>query len=248
MDIEFYDYMPKITQGDCHTLIAGVVGSGKSVMLNGIILHTMTIAGSGLYLIDPKRVELSMYRSSAHCVAYGDTDATIVSTLRMAQAEMHNRFADMQRRGLRKTDKPPMYVVIDELAMLSTKINKELAKVTNPILSDICVLGRASKVFLIACTQRPTQDVITPLIKVNCDCRIALRVTNEYQSRNIIDVGDAHYLPRYGYCYMAHPDFMEVEKLPVRLYPDEVIQQAVFASRRQPQRQQKKSLLQRIFG
>ena len=257
MELEFYDYMPLITQGDCHTLIAGVVGSGKSVLLNGIILHSMTIDGSGLYLIDPKRVELSMYRSSVHCASYGDTDETIIQTLKFAQAEMHRRFADMQKRGLRKTDLPPRYVVIDELAMLSTKINKELAKVTNPILSDICVLGRASKIFLVACTQRPTQDVITPLIKVNCDCRIALRMTNEYQSRNIIDVGDAHYLPRYGYCYMAHPDFIGVEKKPVRLYPDSVIEQAVEASKRKEQarpapkeqkKQKNKSLFDKIFG
>ena len=128
MELEFYDYLPKITQGDCHTLIAGVVGSGKSVMLNGIVLHTMTIVGSGLYLIDPKRTELSMYRSSAHCVAYGDTDETIISTLKLAQAEMHRRFAEMQREGLRKTKRPPCYVVIDELAMLSTKINKDLRR------------------------------------------------------------------------------------------------------------------------
>lgn len=244
-ELEFFDYMEKITKGDCHTLIAGVVGSGKSVLLNGVILHTMTIPGSSLYLIDPKRVELHMYRNSTHCAGYGDTPENIVRVLSDARDEMRRRFAEMQRQGLRKTNRPPCYVIIDELAMLSAKINKDLAKITNPILSDICVLGRASKVFLVACTQRPTQDVITPLIKVNCDCRIALRVTNEYQSRNIIDIGDAHQLPRYGFCYMAHPDYMKVVKLPVKLYSDEEIARAINASAR-PQR--RRGFLERIFG
>lgn len=222
MKLDFYDYMDLICDSDVHTLIAGCTGSGKSVLLNGVILNILTIDGAGLYLIDPKGVELIQYRDSVHTVAYAYTDEEIISVIHSATEEMDRRFKDMRRKGLRRTDLPPRFVIIDELAQFSKKVNPKLAK-ANEDLSRIATLGRASGIFLIGCTQRPTNDVITPLLKINCDCKIALRTDSEQESRNIIKVSDAHYLPRHGFCYIAHPNFMGIRKEPVEYYSDNTI-------------------------
>ena len=223
MELNFYDYLPMITQGGYHVLIAGCTGSGKSVMLNGLILHTLTIPGSGLYLIDPKRVELSCYQPSSHCISYGDTYETIEDTLKKAVAEMKFRFSEMKFLGIRKTFREPRYIIIDELAQFSHKVNKEYAKL-NPLLSELATLGRAANMFLIACTQRPTNDTITPLFKINCDCKIALRCATEQESRNIIEISDARYLPKHGQCIIRHPDLLEPMIYPVDYYEDAFIE------------------------
>ena len=255
--MQFYDYMSLICEGNVHTLIAGCTGSGKSVLLNGVILYIHTIEGAGLYLIDPKRVELSQYKDSDHTVMYGDTDESILSVLASVSAEMDRRFKDMQRRGLRKTDLPPRYIIIDELALFNHKINPKLAE-GNEFLSRIATLGRASNMFLIACTQRPTNDVITPLFKINCDCKVALRTSTDQESRNIIQVNDAHYLPRWGECLITHPDIVGIARAPVRLYKDEKIEAFVYPNGHRINRLQvsnissqdvkPKSFLQRLFG
>ena len=253
--MQFYDYMSMITERNVHTLIAGCVGSGKSVLLNGVILYIHTIEGAGMYLIDPKRVELSQYRDSDHTVMYADTTESILSALASANAEMDRRFEDMQRRGLRTTDLPPRYIIIDELAQFNRRVNPKLAE-GNELLSRITTLGRASKIFVIACTQRPTNDVITPLVKINCDCKIALRTSTDQESRNIIQTADAHYLPRWGKCLITHPDLVGFAEAPVRLYEDEEIEAFVYPNGHRANRlqvsntrpQKPKSFLQRLFG
>lgn len=243
MELDFYDYLDLITGSNVHTLIAGCTGSGKSVLLNGVLLNILTIDGAGLYLIDPKGVELVQYKDSVHTVAYAYTDDEIISVIHSACEEMDRRFANMRRKGLRKTDLPPRFVVIDELAQFSKRVNPRLAK-ANEDLSRIATLGRASGIFLIGCTQRPTNDVITPLLKVNCDCKIALRTSTKQESRNIIQTDDANYLPKYGFCVIAHPDFVGLQKAPVRLYENETIDAFVAScGLRKP-----KSFLQRLFG
>ena len=243
MELDFYNYLDKITGENVHTLIAGCMGSGKSVLLNGVILNILTIDGAGLYLIDPKRVELVQYKNSVHTCAYASEPEEIISVIHSATVEMDRRFKDMQKRGLRKTDLPPRYVIIDELAQFSKRIDPRLAQ-ANEDLARIATLGRASKIFIIACTQRPTNDVITPVIKTNCDCKIALRTASDQESRNIIQVSDAHYLPRHGFCLITHPDFVGVQKAPVRLYEDETIDAFVASCGLR----KRKSFLSRLFG
>lgn len=226
MELEFYDYLDLITGSNVHTLIAGCTGSGKSVLLNGVILNILTIDGAGLYLIDPKGTELMQYEDSVHTVAYGCSNEEILRVIHSATEEMDRRFADMRARRLRKTDKPPRFVIIDELAQFSRSTNPELAE-ANRDLNRLLTLGRASGIFTIACTQRPTNDVISPLIKVNCDCKIALRTSTPQESRNIIQVADAYELPWHGYCLIRHPSFRDVKQAPVELYSDETIDEAV---------------------
>ena len=243
--MEFFEYMPLMTKENVHTLIAGCMGSGKSVLLNGVICYIHTIEGSGLYLIDPKRVELVQYKDSDHTVAYASEPDEIISVIHSACEEMDRRFLDMQKRGLRKTDKPPRYVIIDELAQFSKRIDPRLAK-ANEDLARIATLGRASKIFIIACTQRPTNDVITPVIKTNCDCKIALRTASDQESRNIIQVSDAHYLPRWGQCIITHPNIIGSVVAPVRFYDDEEIEDFIYPFGHS--KSGKRGFLQRLFG
>ena len=246
MELEFYDYLDLITGSNVHTLIAGCTGSGKSVLLNGVILNILTIDGAGMYLIDPKGVELVQYKDSVHTVAYAYTNDQIIRVIHSACEEMDRRFADMRRKGLRKTDKPPRFVIIDELAQFSRSVNPELAQ-ANKDLARLVTLGRASGIFLIGCTQRPTNDVITPILKVNCDCKIALSVSTPQESRNIIQVADAYELPWHGFCLIRHPSYKGVRKEPVEFYSDETIDAFVRASGLRKPKQTSQGFLSRLF-
>lgn len=253
--MEFFDYMPLICESDRNTLIAGPVGSGKSVLLNSVIMYIHTIEGAGMYLIDPKGTELSQYEDSDHTVFYSDDASSAYEAISMAEAEMERRFKDMKARRLRHTDLPPRFIIIDELAQFNKRVDPDYDP-CNPKLAKIATKGRASGVYIIACTQRLTNDVITPLIKVNCDCKIALRTATEQESRNVLGVKDAHYLPKNGYCIMSHPNFMDCVKAPVRYFSDEEIEAFVYPNGHRANRlqvsntrpQKPKSFLQRLLG
>ena len=220
--MNFYSYMDLIVKDNKHILIAGCTGSGKSVLLNHLLCYILTIDYSGLILIDPKKVELAPYRNSNHTIMYGDDAATIKQALTYAVQLMNARYTRMQSEGIRKSNEAPIYVIIDELAQFSRTVNPELAT-NNSLLSQLATLGRAANIFLIACTQRPTNDVITPLYKINCDCKIALRTSTEQESRNIIDISDAAHLPDVGNAIIRHPKHREPFTVPVDFHTDKEI-------------------------
>ena len=108
-----YDDMAKQT----HLLIAGRTGSGKSVVVNGIIHSQLCQHASGttqLILIDPKRVELAQWRHVPHCLYYASEPAERVQALRMALEEIESRYKIMQRTGQRRYNGSKIYVVIDD--------------------------------------------------------------------------------------------------------------------------------------
>lgn len=221
--MQFYSYVEKVVTSNVHILIAGCTGSGKSVLLNSLLCYILTIDHSGLILIDPKKVELAPYRKSCHTIMYGDDTTSINQSLKYAVNLMHNRYTRMQNEEIVKSNEAPIYIIIDELAQFSRTVRPDLA-VNNPLLAELATLGRAANIFLIACTQRPTNDVITPLYKVNCDCKIALRTSTEQESRNIIGISDAaHFSERYGHCIISHPDYMTPQEAPVAYHPLEEI-------------------------
>lgn len=243
--MNFYSYNEKIVNSQLHTLIAGCTGSGKSVFLNNLICYILSQDNTGLILIDPKKVELSQYRNTTHTIMYGDIPSAIEQTLRYAVALMNKRYDIMQAQGIRKYTEEPVYVIIDELASFSTI---EELRPCNALLSQLATLARAANIFLIACTQRPTNDVITPLYKVNCDCKIALRTASEQESRNIIGISDAKRLPKNGKCIMTHPDYLEPVILPVDFHTDKEIEEYIAPIKRQtPNKAQIKSKPKSIF-
>ena len=191
-----------------HMLIAGATGMGKSVCINSIIVSILYKARPSevkLILIDPKKVEFSMYRDIPHLYAPIVSDPKkAAGALASAVSEMERRFELIEEVGMRdiagyneatendpeKEHLPHMVIIIDELADLMMTASDEVE-------SCICRLAqkaRAAGIHLIIGTQRPSVDVITGLIKANIPSRIACTVTSQVDSRTIIDIAGAEKL------------------------------------------------------
>ena len=201
-----------------HTLVAGTTGSGKSVVLNGIIrelMETKTPADASLILIDPKRVELSQYRDTTFCKAYTHEAEKAIDYLDSAISEMEDRFAAMEQAGAVKTDKYHIYIVIDELADLMIS---EQSRQIRLKLQKILQLGRAAGIHIIAATQAPNRQIIPANLVLNFTNRIALRCLSSIESRQIVNVSGAELLPQYGKGLYLSPKGMKRVDIP--LTPD----------------------------
>ena len=194
-----------------HLLVAGTTGSGKSVVINGVI-HAALYQSPAAYrfiLIDPKRVELIDYKRVPHTLLYTTEPADMVHALQYALQLIDIRYQDMQRRRLKLYDGSKVLIIIDELADLLTSQRRQ----TEPIIQRIAQIGRASKVMLIGATQHiPT---IPTSIRANFDARIGLRTRSAQDSRNIIGISGLERLPRYGLGYYQTPDEATLYKIPM---------------------------------
>lgn len=202
-----------------HLLIAGATGSGKSVIINGII-YTLLLRcpdKSGMILIDPKRVELVQYKDCPHCLYYASEQKDIVKALNLAMNIIEDRFQRMQKARERKYSGSDIYVIIDELADLMTTNKKAI----QPLIQRIAQIGRAARVHIIAATQCPIADVIPTPIKVNFDARVALRTRSAQDSRNILGMNGCEQLPRYGQGFYMTPEGIQLYNIP--MYTDEQI-------------------------
>ena len=192
-----------------HLLIGGATNSGKSVGLNTLItslLYKMTPDELRLVLIDPKRVELSLYDGIPHLSCPVVKDVKLAAgALRCVVSEMDRRYRQLEITGSRniasynsKVDEdeklPYMVIVIDELADLMMQCAKEV----EDSICRIAQLARAVGIHLVIATQRPSVDVITGKIKANIASRIAFAVTSHIDSRTIIDCKGAENLIGYG--------------------------------------------------
>ena len=220
-----WEFWQKVLESP-HTLIAGATGSGKSVLLNSVLFNALldSPAERKFILIDLKRVELADYKQLPHTLYYADDPQKAVYAVRVAREIIERRFIEMQqlsRPGCAVKEYPGshVYVVIDEYADLITTAGKQ---VENDLVR-ISQIGRAARVHLIVCTQRPTREIITGRIKVNLDTRIALRTATAQDSRNIIDKSGAEMLPRYGYALFSQYGYITRAQVPKT--PDADIQE-----------------------
>lgn len=190
-----------------HLLVAGTTGSGKSVCLNTMIMSLLfnaTPEEVKLIMIDPKKVEFTVYRNIPHLLVPVVSDARkAAAALSWAVAEMDKRYALFADNGVRNLQgynnyavdngvekMPQIVIIIDELADLMMAASKEVE-------DSICRLAqkaRAAGMHLIVATQRPSVDVITGLIKANIPSRIAFAVKSQIDSRTIIDTQGAEQL------------------------------------------------------
>ena len=190
-----------------HLLVAGTTGSGKSVMLNGLLtslLLTTDPRQVKMVLIDPKRVELSPFGRIPHLITPVVTDVKkAANALQWAVAEMERRYEVLERMGSRSLDgynlrsetpMPYVVIVIDELADLMMQAG---AKVEDAIVR-LAQKARAVGIHLVVATQRPSVDVITGMIKANVPSRIAFAVSSQVDSRVIMDAGGAEVLLGMG--------------------------------------------------
>ena len=196
-----------------HLMIAGATGSGKSVIINGIIYTALlgTPDAKRFILIDPKRVELSQYRNVPHTIHYASEPDDIVYALKLAMTLTDLRYSDMQKRGIRYWDGGDVHVIIDELADLMTT-NK---RVYQPIIQRLCQIGRAARVHVIAATQCPIAAVIPTPIKCNFDSRVGLHTWSAQDSRNILGVNGCEQLPKHGQGYYKTPEGLKLYNVPM---------------------------------
>ena len=202
-----------------HLLIAGATGSGKSVVINGIIYTQLLHCPdkSAFIFIDPKRVELIQYKNIPHCLMYASEPDEMVNALQQTLSVIERRYRKMQEERIRMYTGSDIYVIIDELADLMTTNRK----MVEPLLQRICQIGRAAKVHVIAATQCPIASVIPTEIKCNFDARVGLRTRSAQDSRNILGLAGCEQLPRYGQAYYMTPEGTDLWNIPI--YSDEQI-------------------------
>jgi DNA segregation ATPase FtsK/SpoIIIE, S-DNA-T family len=201
-----------------HLLVAGATGAGKSVSINTMIdslLFKVSPDMARFLMIDPKRIELSVYHDIPHLlhpVVTQPKDAT--KALRWAVAEMERRYMLLSDKGVRNIDtynrkilkeikgrskdeaEPPpktlpyLVVIIDELADLMMASSKEVEEA----ITRLAQMARAAGIHLIIATQRPSVDVLTGIIKANFPARISFQVSSRVDSRTILDSMGAEHL------------------------------------------------------
>ena len=226
-----------------HLLIAGATGSGKSVCLNTIItslLFHATPEDLHFIMIDPKRIELSVYRGIPHLQFQyrsepreGDDPAKAVRTIegvvtdagevlqvfRLAVSEMESRYKLLAKEGCRNIEEynqrsnlrmSYLCIVIDELADLM--LSREAGEIENRI-AKLAQMSRAVGIHLILATQRPSVDVITGVIKANFPARLAFQVSSKTDSRTILDANGADKLLGRGDMLYLPPGRAEPERL-----------------------------------
>ncbi len=206
-----------------HLLVAGATGSGKSVMLHALIVSILYKNSPELLrmiMIDPKRVELSVYNGIPHLIAPVVTDGKkTVSVFRWAISEMERRYGLLESAGNRdiksfntqnpKEALPYVVIVIDELADLMAAYGREI----EGSIVRIAQMARATGIHLIVATQRPSVEVITGLIKANITSRVALQVASQVDSRTILDSAGAEKLLGGGDLLFVSAEFSKPKRI-----------------------------------
>ena len=243
-----------------HLLIAGSTGSGKSVCMNTLIMSLLSKFSPydlRLILVDPKFVELAMYRPIPHLITPVVNNAKQVPlALRWGVNEMERRYQilasvkaknleafnnrprkpepDLDEHGNLIPDKLPLLVIIiDELADIM------MSEAKSEVETSICRIaqkGRAAGIHLIIATQTPRKDIITGVIKANLPTKIAFRVTSGIDSRVILDTVGAERLLGNGDMLFLAPGGEGMERVQGTLVSDPEIQRVVdFVSAQVPQ-------------
>lgn len=203
-----------------HLLVAGATGSGKSVCINSIIssfLYNAAPHEVKLMLVDPKQVELALYRDIPHLLCPVITDPKKAgAALRWVVEEMDTRYRYLKKCGVRNITEynkkrmaqqegkiaetessailpgflPYIVVVIDELADLMMMVRVEV----ETAIARLAAMARAVGIHLVLATQRPSVDVLTGVIKNNFPSRMAFQVSSAADSRTILDMKGAESL------------------------------------------------------
>lgn len=200
-----------------HMLVAGATGSGKSVTIHSIIcslLYRNPPDRLRLIMVDPKRVELTLYNHIPHLLTPVITDAKkCIMSLRWAAKEMDRRYDILEKETVRDIESyhknvvepayakggeeadlpdrmPYIVIIIDELADIMSSYPREM----EAAIVRLAQMSRAVGIHLLLSTQRPSVEIITGLIKANIPSRIALQVASQIDSRTILDMAGAEKL------------------------------------------------------
>lgn len=199
-----------------HLLVAGATGAGKSILIHSLLvslLYKNSPATLRMILIDPKRVELSIYENLPHLVSPVIVESKkTISVFKWAINEMERRYDILLQAGARdiksynqnlprqqaggaeENPLPYLLIVVDELADLMASYGREV----EGSIVRLAQMARATGLHLILSTQRPSVEVITGLIKANITSRVALQVASQVDSRTILDASGAEKLLGHG--------------------------------------------------
>lgn len=211
-----------------HLLIAGATGSGKSVLINGLISTAVynSPAVSRFILLDPKTTELWQWSKLPHTISYSYETADMIRSLRSAVELMENRLHHMHAVGERLWSGAQVYIIIDELADLLTTCKADVV----PLLQRLCQLGRAAGVHVVAATQCLLASVLPTQIRVNFAAVVCLRTATKQQSRFICDRTGAELFPNpreEGKALAFYRRGADVDKIQLHMVPDEEQQRLV---------------------
>lgn len=210
-------------------LIGGMIGSGKTTIINGMIYSALFRFPYGcskaaqFILLDPKRVSLRKYSVLPHCLYYARGANEMLFALKAAEKLMMQRYNMADNAGLEEwVDDGDLYIFVDEFAdlMLTDKKHYE------PVLQRLGQLGRAAHVHLVLATQLPNRDVITKKIKGNMVSSVALHCREWIESKQVIGMSGAERLPLYGDCIYQTPS-KTVHYTGLKRYSDEEIQKQI---------------------
>ncbi len=235
-----------------HLLIAGTTGSGKSVTIHSIITSLLYRNGPEdmrLIMIDPKRVELTLYNKIPHLLTPVITDPKkAILALKWAAKEMDRRYDILETESVRdiesyhnnvvkplenkkgKLDEaskvetmPYIVIIIDELADIMQTYPRELESA----IVRLAQMSRAVGIHLILSTQRPSVNVITGLIKANVPARLALQVSSQIDSRTILDTGGAEKLLGAGDMLFLSGELSQPERIQCAFISEDEVKKVV---------------------
>ncbi len=231
-----------------HALIAGTTGSGKSVTIHSIITSLLYRNGPEemrFIMVDPKRVELTLYNKIPHLLTPVITDAKkCILALKWAAKEMDRRYDVLESHSVKDItsyhenvlskmkkgdddeaiDKMPyIVIVIDELADIMMAYPREL----EGAIVRLAQMSRAVGIHLLLSTQRPSVNVITGLIKANVPTRVALQVASQIDSRTILDAAGAEKLLGAGDMLYSGSEMSQPERLQSAFISEEEVKKVV---------------------
>lgn len=221
-----------------HLLVAGATGSGKSVMINDLIVSLLYKNGPAmlrLIMIDPKRVELSLYNGIPHLLTPVIVESEkAINALRWSVGEMERRYnvlSEARKRDIASYNAsrhgeeimPFVVIVIDELAEIMAKYGREV----EGAIVRLAQMARAVGMHLVVSTQRPSVDVITGLIKANITSRVAFNVASLVDSRTIIDSAGAEKLLGNGDMLFQKGDISKPRRLQAAYVSEDEVKRIV---------------------
>jgi len=205
-----------------HLLLAGATGAGKSVAINAFIasiLFKATPEEVRLLMIDPKRIELSVYEGIPHLLHPVVVEPKMASrALLWAVREMERRYRLLEEMKVKsfvsynrvaQEKLPYVVIIVDELADLMMVASKDV----ETSIARLAQMARAAGMHIILATQRPSVDVLTGLIKANFPARISFKVSSKVDSRTILDSAGAEHLLGMGDMLFLPPGAAKLQRI-----------------------------------